>query len=77
MVWEKPGAIRVPAGALFRRGADWAVFENAAGQARIRTINIGENNGLEAEVLGGLAEGAGVILHPTDQIDDGVRIERR
>lgn len=77
IVWEAEQALRVPAGALFRRGPDWAVFEVVEGLARPRTVEIGENNGLEAETLSGLEAGATVILHPTDQIADGVKIQRR
>ena len=38
---------------------------------------IGERNGLEAEVLSGLEDGEQVIVHPSDKIADGVAVEER
>jgi len=40
-------------------------------------VKTGRQNGLEAEILAGLAEGDEVVLHPSDQIQDGVRIRQR
>lgn len=77
VVWESDDVIKVPAGALFREGADWAVFVIDHGKARLRTLQIGHNNGLEAEVLEGLAEGEQVIVHPGDQIRDGRAVKAR
>ncbi|MHB1556860.1 MAG: hypothetical protein ACYC61_05185 [Isosphaeraceae bacterium] len=67
--------LRVSAGALFRRGEDWAVFAVVSGTARLRPVRIGRTNGLEAEVLGGLADGDRVVVHPSDKIQDGIAIE--
>lgn len=77
VVWEGRDVLEVSTGALFRRGADWAVFAVVAGKARLHRVRIGRNNGLDAEVLDGLAEGDRVILHPSDKIDDGTRIVPR
>lgn len=75
--WRGENILRLPMGALFRDGEDWAVFAMADGTARLRHIEIGHHNGRTAEVLQGLGEGDRVILHPGDQIQDGVRIEPR
>jgi hypothetical protein len=32
---------------------------------------------METEVLGGLAEGAAVVLHPSDRIQDGAAVAPR
>ena len=77
VVWEEDDVLRVPAGALFREGENWAVFERVDGYAKLREVKLGENNGLEAEVLEGLDAGAEVVLHPTDQIEIDVLIEPR
>lgn len=77
IVWENDRTISVPTGALFRAGEDWAVFVVEHGRAVLRRVDVGENNGLRAQVLTGLAEGEEVILHPSDQISDGVPVKTR
>lgn len=77
VVWEKDDVLKVPTGALFRRGKDWAVFVVKAGHAEERRIVLGQRNGFEAEVLEGLAAGDQVVLHPSDQISAGVPVELR
>lgn len=71
---EAPDAVRVPASALFRRGEGFAVFVVEAGRARRRVVSIGARAAFEAQVLTGLEPGETVILHPSDQVDDGVRV---
>jgi HlyD family secretion protein len=44
---------------------------------RQRIVTIGRQNGLEAEVLEGLAQSDQVVLHPSDQIEDGVQVRQR
>lgn len=71
-------ALLVPLGALFRRGDTWAVFVMGGdGVARERAVGIGERTNREAVVLKGLEEGERVILHPSDRISDGARVEER
>lgn len=77
VVWENADVLKVPTGALFRRGDEWAVFIVAAGHAEERRIRLGQRNGFEAEVLEGLAAGDQVVLHPSDQITAGVPVELR
>jgi len=73
-VWTGENRLAVPLGALFRRGAEWAVFVADAGTARLRVVKIGQRNTEVAEVLDGLAEGDVVVLHPSDRVTDGIRI---
>jgi len=77
IVWEQPKVLKVPTGALFRHGQDWAVFVEEGGRARLRTATIGQRTGTEAQVTGGLAEGDRVIVHPPDAVADGVRVAPR
>ncbi len=57
-----------------RRG-EWATYVPLDGHARLRTVQIGMRNDLEAEVLSGLDAGDTVIVSPSDQIRDGVRVK--
>jgi len=75
--WSAQSVIRVPIGALFRSGDRWAVFVTDGRYARHRPIEIGHRNSAFAEVVSGLKSGERIILHPSDRISDGVRIEQR
>lgn len=77
VVWEDADTLIVPSSALFRSGGDWAVFRAEDGRARLRTVAIGRNNGTEAQVLDGLAEGDRVILFPSSALGDGIRVAQR
>jgi len=77
IIWERRGVVKVPTGALFRHGENWAVFAVEGGRARLEDVQIGQRNGLEAEVLEGLSPGELVIAHPSDAVRDGVRVTTR
>jgi len=71
-------ALLVPLGALFRQGADWAVFAvDEDGRAALRRIEIGARDARSAVVLGGLSENERVILHPSDRVAQGVSVVAR
>lgn len=74
VLWQGEDILQVPTNALFRYKEGFAVFIVQAEKAIRRTIEIGHQNGLRAEVLSGLSEGDFVITHPNDAISDGVRI---
>ena len=76
-VWESQDAAQVPLSALFRQGKNWAVFRVADGVARITTVKIGHRNTRMAEILDGLEPGARVILHPSDKVAEGTKVEER
>lgn len=73
-LWEGKGVLKVPASALFRRGSGWSVFVKEGGRARLRSVEVGQRNPAQAQVLGGLKDGETVVLHPSDRIEDGVRV---
>jgi HlyD family secretion protein len=75
--WESERVLKVPTSALFRRGADWAVFVVEGGLVRTAILQLGHRSGVEAEVTGGLSEGATVVVHPGDTLTDGMRVEPR
>lgn len=77
ILWESAAVLKVPVGALFRRGAQWAAFRIAADKAQAVEVRLGQMNADEAEVLGGLTEGDEVITHPPNTLKDSDPIARR
>lgn len=77
VTWESATVLKVPTGALFRHGADWAVYVVNGNRARLTPVRIGHQSPRDAEVLSGISEGAHVVLHPGDTISDGVRVQLR
>ena len=71
VLWEESRTLKVPSGALFRRGAEWAAFVLAGGKAQLRAIKTGRSSGSETQILSGLQEGDEVILYPGDRLKDG------
>lgn len=76
-VWSGENILKVPMSAVFRRGQGWSAFTIQNGRARVGDIEIGHHNESEVEILKGLAEGENVILHPSNQIADGVHVRRQ
>jgi HlyD family secretion protein len=74
VLWEANDVLQVPAGALFREGESWAVFTVEKGRARRRPVRIGHRNPDAVEILDGLKVGETVIAHPSDAIEEGVRV---
>jgi HlyD family secretion protein len=71
-------ALKIPISALFRSSGRWAVFTvDVDGSARLRTVGIGRMNDDEAEVVDGLQGREKVILHPSDKVEDGVKVKAR
>jgi len=77
VVWKSDAVVRVPPAALFRRGADWAVFVVEDGVAHERRVTIGERNGEHAQVLEGLSAGDTVVVYPPDTLADGMKVRLR
>jgi HlyD family secretion protein len=76
-IWESDDEIRVPLGALFRVGESWSAFVARDGRAYLTPVSIGQVNGRDAQVIGGLKEADQVVLHPSDRIRDGGLISQR
>jgi HlyD family secretion protein len=77
VLWESADVLRVPLSALFRQGDQWAVFVERDGRAQLQNVEIGQGNGLQAEVRAGLEAGERVVLHPADRVSPGVRLAER
>jgi HlyD family secretion protein len=75
VIWQGSDVLKIPGSAAFREQADWAVFVIEGGKARRRAVKVGHRNQAEAEVVEGLTPGEQVILHPSNQLRDGVRVQ--
>ncbi|MGN6545898.1 MAG: efflux RND transporter periplasmic adaptor subunit [Aureliella sp.] len=67
-------SLKVPTGALYREGQQWNVFRVIDGRARATPVTTGATNGTETEIVEGLSEGDAIILHPTSEVQSGVRV---
>jgi HlyD family secretion protein len=77
VTWESPDILKIPGSAAFREPDGWSVFVLDSGRARRHAIEIGHRNQTEAEVLSGITVGEDVILHPSNQLREGVRVRRQ
>ncbi len=74
VTWTAANALKLPLSSLFRRGQGWSVLVIADGRARTKEIEIAHRNESDAEVVRGLAEGEVVIMHPPNQLTEGMRV---
>jgi HlyD family secretion protein len=77
VTWRAESVLQIPTGALFRRGNQWMTFAVTDGKAEATIVEVGQNNGIAAEIRSGLSEGQQVILHPPDAITDGTAVAPR
>jgi HlyD family secretion protein len=76
LVWETDQALKLPTGALFRRGDRWATFVVADACAQLRWVKIGRSSGIETQILDGLKPGEVVILYPGSRVKEGQRVRQ-
>jgi HlyD family secretion protein len=74
VLWEGKGRVKIPTSALFHNREEWCVFVIRNGHAVRLPVRIGHRSALEAEVLAGLRPGDEVVVHPSDQVADGVSV---
>jgi len=77
VTWSADDVLTVPVSALFRRGDEWALFAIENGRAHTTIVKIGHRNNRLAEVIGGVSQGAQVVVHPSDRVSDGTRVGQR
>ncbi len=75
ITWESDHTLKVPSGALFRQGEQWAAYVVSEGRAHLRAVQASRSSGAEIQVLGGLKEGDEVILYPGNRVHDGLRVK--
>ena len=77
VIWEENDVLKVPTSSLFRDGDAWAVYAVTLSTAALTHVEIGQRNGLEAQIVSGLSTDAQVIAYPSDAIADGVEVVAR
>jgi HlyD family secretion protein len=77
VLWRGDDVVKVPHGAVFRRGDGWAAFRIDGGVARLVPVVVGHRGDAEVEVVSGLDPGVAVAVHPGDRVKHGVRVEER
>ncbi len=77
IVWEIDNTLQVPASALFRKNDGWALYVVENQRAKLIDVVVGKRNGLSAEIVKGVSEGAFVVTNPEDEVRDGVRVTTR
>ena len=77
VTWQEDSVVKVPVGALFRRGDGWAVFLVDQNVVKLQPVKLGQRNDTEGEILEGLSEGQTLVLHPPDTLQDAMHIKAR
>ncbi|MDA1098376.1 MAG: efflux RND transporter periplasmic adaptor subunit [Proteobacteria bacterium] len=75
--WRRADALQVPLSALFRVRGAWSLFKVQDGRARLTRVEVGHMNQRSAEILSGLEAGDSLVLHPSDSIEDGIKVVAR
>ena len=74
VVWQGQNVLTVPTSALFQRDGGWHLFAVEDDRAELRSVEVGHRGADAAEVLSGVEEGETVIVFPSADVADGVRV---
>ncbi len=74
VLWHGEDVLKVPSGALFRRGDGWGAYVVRDDRARLVEVTVGHRGADESEVSGGLVAGDEVIAYPSEGVHDGARV---
>lgn len=74
---QESAALTAPLGALVRADGGWAVYRVTDARARLTPVQVGAMTDRVAEIRGGLRPGDALVVFPSDQVRDGVRIKPR
>lgn len=77
ILWHEEEVLQIPSSSLFRYQDGWAVFVIENETAKRRAVKVGQRNGLIAQILDGLEEGEAVINHPSEAVEDDIRVKAR
>jgi HlyD family secretion protein len=74
VTWQDVDVLTVPTSALFQRDGVWHLFTVEEGRAQLRAVEVGHRGADAAEVLSGVEEGDEVVVFPSADVEDGVRV---
>ena len=74
LLWQNDKVLQTSAASLFRQANHWSVFVVKDGKAVLRQVKLGHRNGVQAEIVEGLAAGEVVIVQPDGRVSDNVRV---
>jgi HlyD family secretion protein len=77
VVWEEPRVTQVPISAVFRKEQGWAVYAIENDRARLKAVEVGQRAGNAVQIISGLEVGDRVVVHPSEQVSDGIRVATR
>ncbi len=77
VIWSAEKVLKVPQSALFRQGEGWSVFVIEGWRAKRREVETAQRNETDVQILRGLSNGQEVILHPSNQVNDGARVRTK
>jgi HlyD family secretion protein len=77
VIGEAKNVVRVPLGALFRKGDGWALYKVIDDRAVLTEVEVAESDGRYRAVTSGVEEGDSVIVFPGSTIEDGVSVVAR
>ena len=77
VTWQEDNTLIAPSSALFRFDGGWAVFVVDDNEARLTSVEVAQNNGVQAAISTGLNEGQTVVLFPGAGLKDGLRVVQR
>ncbi len=77
VLWRGDDVLQVPVSSIFRGEEGWNVFVIKGGKAERKPLKIGKRGAYYAEVIEGLKDGDEVVIHPTNDLDDGMRVTVR
>jgi HlyD family secretion protein len=72
---EASAVLQVPVSSLFRGKEGWHLFLIEDGRAVDKAVRIGIRGTLQAQVLAGVREGQKVVVHPTNELKDGMSVK--
>ncbi len=71
---EAANVLQVPVSSLFRGKEGWHLFVIEDGRAVDRVVSVGMRGTIQAQVLAGVRDGQRVVVHPTNDLKDGMRV---
>lgn len=77
ILWQADAVLQVPVSSLFRVNDQWMLYVIEDGTAHWRQVELGQRNGLQAQLISGVEEGERVIQHPDNALEDGARVKER